>query len=69
MLRKKLLNKKLNQSMKSKVLLKLLVAVVVDDVSKAVCEELADEDVVHKLFLKGLLFQAFLLEVLSQASS
>ena len=63
---KKVVNKKLNQSTESKVVLKLLVAVVVDD-AEAVCEDLVDKAVVHKLFLKGLLFQALLLEVLSQA--
>ena len=69
MLRKKLLNKKLNQSTENKVLFKLFVAVVVDDAAEAVCEALVDKDVVHKLFPKGFLVQALLLEVLSHAAS
>ena len=69
------MDKKLNQNTESKVLLKLLVAFVVDDVAKAVCEAGVLEDVVgkdgvNKLFLKDLLLllQALFLGVLSQAS-
>ena len=61
--------KKLNQSTESKVLLKLLVAVVVDDVAKAVGEALVEEDLLEDLLLKGLLLQALSLEGLNQASS
>ena len=64
-----LLIKKLNQTIESKVLHKLLVVDFVDVVVKAVGEDLVGKDLLKDLFLKGLLLQALLLEVLSQASS
>ena len=63
LLRRKLLNKKLNQN---KVVLKLLV--ILKDIVKAGCADDVDKAVGHKLVVKALLFQAVLLEGLSQAS-
>ena len=60
---KMLLIKKLNQTIESKVLLKLLVVDFVDVVVKAVGEDVVLQDLVVKDLLQDLL-----LEVLSQAS-
>ena len=60
-----LLSKKLNQTVKSKVLRKLLVADLLDVVVEAVVEDAVLEDLVGKDFLA----QALVLEVLSQALS
>ena len=58
-----MLIKKLNQTIESKVLLKLLVVDLLNEVVEAVCEDLVLQDFV----VKDLLVQALSLEALSQA--
>ena len=59
-----LLIKKLNQTIESKVLLKLLVADLLDEIVEAVGEDLVLQDLVVKDLLKDLVLKAVLLKAL-----
>ena len=59
-----LLIKKLNQTIESKVLLKLLVVVLLDGVVEAVGEDIVLQDLVVKDLLQDLVLKAILLKAL-----